>query len=77
MYLDGMAFPVASDEAMEEDGERSALVAMVQDTRWDGFGVFASVIEEVRCDFELAAPLQNQAPAPRRIQRRRLQPALR
>ena len=61
MYLEGMAFPL--EVVVEEEG--LPLAAMVGDTRWDAFGVFASVIDEVGQAYELgvACPSANQPAA--------------
>ena len=61
MYLEGMAFPVAreADVHLSAGAEDAMLVkrplrVLLRDTRWDQFGVFASVIEDVTQSYELA-----------------------
>lgn len=66
MYLEGMAFPVEmededSAESGDVGGEGLPLVVLVHDTRWDRFGVFASVIDEVKQNYELAPALASAA----------------
>jgi hypothetical protein len=70
MYLEGMAFPVASDDehapADDEETEvqKLPLVELLLDTQWDRFGVFASVIDDVRRSYELASAIAPQSPVP-------------
>ena len=61
MYLEGMSFPVSSAENTDDDEQ--PLVVLVRDTRWDHFGVFASVIDEVRQHYELAPAVLAAHPA--------------
>jgi hypothetical protein len=70
MYLEGMAFPVASDDETglkdddETEVEKLPLVELVLDTQWDRFGVFASVIDDVHRSYELASAIASQNPVP-------------
>lgn len=61
MYLEGMAFPAVEacddhDDGSAEDAsdEIQPLAQLVRDTRWDHFGIFASVIDEVKAGYELS-----------------------
>ena len=60
MYLEGMSFPVSSAEDTDDE---EPLVVLVRDTRWDHFGVFASVIDDVRQHYELAPAVPATHPA--------------
>jgi hypothetical protein len=75
MYLEGMAFPVA--ETLPDDGDHREdaagagqvphLVQLLRDTRWDHFGVFASVIDEVKAGYELSAAVNAGTPCRQRL----------
>ena len=62
MYLEGMAFPAACEgDALASSGaedeatlDKRPLRVLLRDTRWDRFGVFASVIDDVKQSYELA-----------------------
>ena len=60
MYLEGMSFPVSSAEDTDDE---EPLVVLVRDTGWDHFGVFASVIDDVRQHYELAPAVLATHPA--------------